>query len=251
MAGPTDNVAAPQEGAGANQDPQAPQSDNLGGKKILGKYATVEEAERGYRELERFAYEQSRRASEATRQIEQLASQGAASNVDRFGYASNNQGFINPQQEAEYNHFVTQPLDYLKRRDEAVERRALDRARAEFRTELNARDILSQWKSDNPDLVRHEPLIGTFVAQQPAHLSIREKLDRAGEEARRYLANEIARTSQNRQNSPNPNSVVEAPSGSAPNFSQASFQEPPASEDALAEYIKERNSWSDKRKTVR
>jgi len=160
-------------------------------------------------------------------------------------------GFIDPRQEAELQALNTNPLEYLHRRDVEVEKRAYERVTREVRAELQARDTLSQWKSENPDLVRHEPLVATFVAQQLPNLSVREKLERAGEEARRYLTKEVARNGQASQ-APQPGSVVESPaSGDAglPQFSGAQEQAP--TEGSLAEYVRERNSWKDKRMTVK
>jgi hypothetical protein len=79
-------------------------------------------------------------------------------------------------------------------------------------------------------------------------LPVRERLDRAAEEARRYLANEIARNGQRGQ-APNPNQVVESPAnGGVPGAQYVSpTQEQLPTEDALAEYVKERNAFKEKR----
>lgn len=248
MAGPDTSAAT------STTETPSEQSQSQPATKFLGKYTSLEEAERGYKELERFAYEQSRRATDAQKQLETLASQPQFQGAP-YGYApagtvpgyAGYPGFIDPRQEAELQQFSTNPLEYLRRRDTEVEKRAIDRARQEFRGELAARDTLGQWKSENPDLVRHEPLVATFVAQQPAHLSIREKLDRAGEEARRYLASEISRQART-GTAPNPNQVVESPFSGGDGVQHiAPFQEPVTSEGELADYIKERNTWKQQR----
>lgn len=249
MAGPVENTAANNNGeSGASQETQpTPQP------KFLGKYSSVEEAERGYKELERFAYEQSRQAADARKQLEQLASNqipGSAYGYVPAGQVPGYPGFIDPRQEAELQEFSVNPLSYLNKRDEKVRRQAAEEIRREVRAELSARDTLSQWKGENPDLVRHEPLVATFVAQQPAHLSVREKLDRAAEETRRYLASELARSGQGRQ-APQPGTFVESPGGAPVPAQSAQYQEPATSEAELADFVRERNAWKDKRMTVR
>lgn len=252
MAGPADNAAASDNAAAeGTQEPQQTQ------QKFLGKYTSLEDAERGYKELERFAYEQSRQAADARRQIEQLASAQIPGSA--YGYVPAQQaagmgyqpGFIDPRQEAEIQDFYTNPLNHLRKRDESVKRQAAEEIRREMRAELAARDTLQAWKGENPDLVRHEPLVATFVAQQPAHLSVREKLDRAAEEARRYLTRELASAGQSRQ-APNPNVVVESPGGGSPvNVRSLDSQEQASSENELADFVRERNAWKDKRMTTR
>jgi hypothetical protein len=250
MAGQGEQPSANNDATGTGEGQQSQQQQPQ--VKFLGKYSSLDEAERGHKELERFAYEQSRRAAELSKQLEQLASNPQIPGAS-YGYAPQGSvpgygSFIDPRQEAELQTFYTNPLEYLKRRDAEVEKRAADQVRREFRAELQSRDVLAQWKSENPDLVRHEPLVATFVAQQSAHLPVRERLDRAAEEARRYLANEIARNGQRGQ-APNPNQVVESPAnGGVPGAQYVSpTQEQLPTEDALAEYVKERNAFKEKR----
>lgn len=235
--------------AGATQEPVQPK------RKFLGKYETEEEAERGYKELERFAYAESRRAADNAKQLEQLATQSTYSAAP-YGYAPQGSvpgygSYQDPRREAELQAFAVDPLEYLRKRDAEVEKRAANQVRQEFRAELQSRDILLQWKSENPDLVRHEPLIATFVAQQPAHLPVREKLDRAAEEARRYLTKELARNGQASQ-VPQNSQIVESPANGT-TFNQAvpQGQEQVSQEDSLADYIKERNAWKQSRMSPR
>lgn len=239
------NVSAEQ----AAQEPVQPK------RKFLGKYETEEEAERGYKELERFAYAESRRAAETAKQLEQLAAQSTFSAAP-YGYAPQGSvpgygSYQDPRREAELQAFAVDPLEYLRKRDAEVEKRTAAQVRQEFRAELQSRDILMQWKAENPDLVRHEPLIATFVAQQPAHLPVREKLDRAAEEARRYLTKELARNGQGSQ-IPNPSQIVESPANASVfQHAPVGAQEPVSQEESLAEYVKERNAWKNSRMNPR
>lgn len=238
-----------QENPGAEQS-QQPQTQ----PKFLGKYTTIEEAERGYKELERFAYDQSRQAADTRKQLEQLAASQVPGSTYGYVPVQNAAGLgynIDPRQEAELQDFYANPLNHLRRRDENVRQQTAAEIRREMRAELNARDTLSAWKADNPDLLRHEPLVATFVAQQPAHLSVREKLDRAAEEARRYRDSELAKNGPARQ-TPQLGQFVESPGGGVgASVRDLEHQDQVSQEGELADFVKERNAWKDKRMTTR
>jgi hypothetical protein len=48
-------------------------------------------------------------------------------------------------------------------------------------------NAVNQFKSDNPDLTKHEKIVQAFVGEQPSNLSTANRLKRAGDAAREYL----------------------------------------------------------------
>ena len=229
------------------QTPDAGQPGNDAGmqnppKKYAGKYNSLEEAvELGYGGLEKGFNELNEKFGNMTRLLE--AAVAPQDPVPTVGAPSNYNAYSDP-----YNRntppqnytvdFLTNPAAHLEARENAMLQKV---AGIVSNTVTNAMAV-ADFKLRNPDLVKHEPLIRTFMGQTDARKPVAERLEDAAKAARQYI-------SQNFQapNNPAPggNNYVEPPRGAIGNYVPGSPPAAPSNtedEQALVDYLNDRNS---------
>lgn len=212
-------------------------------KKYAGKYNSLEEAvELGYGGLERGFQELNEKFGNMTRLLEAaVAPQEAVPTVGatyQLGYDPYGRGTPPAANNAAVD-FIMNPHAHLEARENALLQKV---GNIVSNTVQNAMAV-ADFKLKNADLVKHEPLIRTFMAQTDARKPVAERLEEAGKAARAYI-------SQNFQQPTNPppggTNYVEPPRGAITNYPPGS-PAPTAlstSEDeaALVEYLNQRNA---------
>ena len=231
------------------QTPAAGQPGNEAGtnnppKKYAGKYNSLEEAvELGYGGLEKGFNELNEKFSNMTRLLEAAVTPqeavptvGANQNYNAYSdpYGRNAPPANNPAVD-----FIMNPQAHLQAREDALMQKVAGLVSS---TVVNAMAV-ADFKVRNPELVKHEPLIRTFMGQTDPRKPVAERLEDAAKAARAYI-------SQNFQapNNPAPqgNNFVEAPNGSQGYFIPGSPPPTPsnttAEEQELVDYLNTRNA---------
>ena len=237
-------VENPQPNPGTG--PASEGSKPAGEKLIAGKFKTLEDAvEQGYVGLEKGYHELGEKVTALTRVLEAAltadpnpgppnAAPDRGGYVDPYGRNPNPQdGRINPAD------FITDPNKILDEREgkllEKVGRIVTDVVGNTF--------AVNEFKSRNPDLVKHEKLVRAYMPDTNPRDSIANRLEEAGKKAREYLAS-IRAGDNPPGRTPQAGEYVEGPRGpgiyaQVPQTNEAAEK---AEEEELAAYITERNA---------
>lgn len=234
--------------------PDAGQPQNDAGntpKKYAGKYNSLEEAvELGYGGLEKGFNELNEKFSNLTRLLEAAVATpqdpvptvGAGSYSNSYSpdpYGRNPAAPIPGGNNNPAVDFLMNPQAHLEAREQAMMQKV---ANVVSNTVTNAMAV-ADFKLRNPDLVKHEPLVRTFMGQTDPRKPVAERLEEAAKAARAYI-------SQNFQQPANPapggNNYVEPPRGPVTMLPPGAPPPQPSnqSEDeaALVEYLNNRNA---------
>jgi len=230
------------------QTPPAGAPGNVAGttnqpKKYAGKYNSLEEAvELGYGGLEKGFQELNEKFGNMTRLLE--AAVAPQEPVQQVGAAQNYNAYSDPygRNTPPQNYavdFISDPAKHLQAREDALLQKVVGVVSSTVQNAMAVADF----KLRNPDLVKHEPLVRTFMGQTDARKSIVERLEDAAKAARQYI-------SQNFQAPTNPppggSNYVEAPSGAIQHFAPGSPAPIPgntsAEEAELVSYLNDRNA---------
>lgn len=212
-------------------------------KKFAGKYNSLEEAvELGYGGLEKGFNDLNEKFANMTRLLEAAVApqepvQTVGSNSYQPGYDPYGRGTPPPNNYTV--DFLTDPARHLQAREDAL----LQKVSSVVTSTVQNAMAVADFKLRNPDLVKHEPLVRTFMGQTDPRRPIAERLEDAAKAARAYI-------SQNFQAPANPppagNNYVEPPRGAISNYAPGSPPPPPANtsedEQALVDYLNDRNS---------
>jgi hypothetical protein len=227
------------------QNPQNPVEDGPGTS--IEKFKTSEERDRAYLELEKFSKTQAREMAEMKQRMEQWESQYAQpapqdnrSFTDLYPsqqqYQQQVQGIDQREQELA-SRLLTRPSEVLRQLRQEANRDAMALV-----TNL---DAINRFKADNPDLAKHDELVGVYVRRQPENLPPHERLRRAAPEVRKYLQS-IAKSGHQQPIELDPDSYIEAPTQRA--APPAPPPAPPSEEDELTELIRERTAIAAKKR---
>lgn len=216
-------------------------------KKYAGKYDTLEEVvEHGYSGLERGFGEMKEQFANMTRLLEAaVAPQDPVPTVgptQTSGYGYDPYGRSNTPAAPTNNpavDFLMNPHAHL----EARENQLLQKVGNIVSTTVQNAMAVADFKLRNSDLVKHEPLVRTFMGQTDPRKPVAERLEEAAKAARAYIA-------QNFQVVPNPapsgGNYVEPPRGPVTSLPPGSPPPAPSNtsedEQALVEYLNERNA---------
>ena len=230
-------------------DPGQPQNDagNPANqpKKYAGKYNSLEEAvELGYGGLEKVFNELNEKFSNMTRLLE-AAVAAPQEPVPTVGPASYSQpgydpyGRGNPQPSNAAADFIMNPHAHLEARENAL----LQKVGTIVSNTVQNAMAVADFKLRNPDLVKHEPLVRTFMGQTDPRKPVGDRLEEAAKAARAYI-------SQNFQAPANPppggHNYVEPPRGPVtmlpPGAPPPSPSNTTEEEQALVDYLNERNA---------
>lgn len=231
----TPAAGQPGSGAGTNNPP----------KKYAGKYDSLEEAvEKGYGGLEQGFNALNEKVANLTRLLEvavtpqepvpTVGGGNPAAYSDPYG---RNAPPVNNQQQVV--DFLTNPHAHLQAREEAMLQRVGNIVSS---TVANAMAV-ADFKARHPELLKHEPLVKTFMQSTDPRKPIAERLEDAAKAAQAYIA-------QNFQAPTNPppqgTNFVEPPSGGIQYFAPGSPPVAPsdtkAEEQALVEFLQARNA---------
>lgn len=209
---------------------QPPASDGDKSKLFFGKYKTIEEAEQGYKELERGFHSKSQEAS----QWKALA--------DRQPAPASNPAPTAPVADAagELTEFYANPVGWKKKVVSEAKAEILREQQRQNEEYQSTAARVQMWGAKNQDLEKHGKLLKTYLSETDPRLDLETRLDLAANETRKYL-NELR--GQGRTSNPDPNTMDGAP-GSSRESAPAGGNTPPPAEDGesqLAAYTSERN----------
>ena len=214
-------------------------------KKYAGKYNSLEEAvELGYGGLEKGFQELNEKFGNMTRLLE--AAVAPQEPVMTVGAPSYNQpgydpyGRGTPPSPQNYTvDFLTNPAAHLEARENAM----LTKVAGIVQNTVTNAMAVADFKLRNSDLVKHEPLVRTFMAQTDGRKPISERLEEAGKAARAYIAQNFQ---QPVNTPPGGNSYVEPPRGAITNYPPGSPAPVPGNtsteEQELVDYMNDRNA---------
>jgi hypothetical protein len=218
----------------------------------IEKFKSGEERDKAYVELEKFTRSQGEQLATLQKQLEDLnltlhqrqSDDRSYGDYSRYTYPGQPETvYGNDPQSDVKRRFYVDPIQVI---DEKLQHTASKVIQA-VEERMAHQEMVHSFKLDNPDLVKHEPLVASFVRRQDPRLPPHEKLSRAAKEARAYLA-EVARGGSPQSQGPNPDAYVETPTGHrAPQTAPKS--EPAYSiDDEVSEYVKTHATTRDKRR---
>jgi hypothetical protein len=172
-----------------NPDPNNPNpqgSGAEGGKLIFGKYKSIEEAEKGYKELERGYHGDAKAFKDLQDTVGTLA--------EAYGQGGQYRTVTDPNPAADTNA-NSAVLTELYRNPIGVLQTVKDAAKREVRAELGQEQqlanrnagIVAEWASRNPDVIQYGDLLSYYVGQTDARLTPDKRLDHAAENVRKRL----------------------------------------------------------------
>ena len=222
-------------------------SGNEGGEKLFfGKYKSLEEAEKGYKELEQGFHAKSQEAS----QWREIADRPVVND----GYGRQDRGSYVPYQQPsqdqatqELTQLYQDPVGWKARvKDEAAQeaaKRALDLVGRQEALKARVED----WRSRNKDLDTYQDLLESQVRKTDGRLAPETRLDLAAGEVRRRLA-ELRRSGQGSVET-KPEDYVDGPSGQRDGgeYRPSPRQQSDSQESELAKFVAQRNSGRIKR----
>lgn len=222
-------------------------------KKYAGKYDSLEEAvEKGYGGLEKGFNDLNEKFANMTRLLE--AAVAPQEPVPTVGAAAYGQPYApqnyvdpygrNPQAPVPGGNnaavdFLMNPQAHLEARENAL----LQKVGTIVSQTVANMTAVNDFKARNPDMVKHEALVRTFMARTDTRKPLNERLEDAAKATREYIA-------QNFQAPTNPapagNSYVEPARGGAlpftPGAPHAGAPSHDEGEQALVDYLNERNA---------
>lgn len=218
-------------------------------KLIAGKYKTLEDAvEQGYTGLEQGFHALSERVGTLTRLLEAAVeapqqqvpiSQAGYNNANPYG-----RGFQDPRQQIEDDEidpaqFITKPGRYLREREQQFEEKLVGRVRRVVEDVVTGSMVVADFKSRHPELVKHEPLVRTFMGQVDKRLPLKDQLESAAKLTKEYLATAgVLRNDPQRP--PSGDDYVEGPRGGQPPRNPAPVPQDAGDEAELIDYIQQR-----------
>ena len=224
-------------------EPQATTPES-GAATSIEKFKTPEERDKAYLELEKFSHTQAQRLADLEKKLDEFAAQPQPQAQDNRSFTDMYPG-ARPnvdQNETELaSQLLTRPSEVLKRHAEYVRQQTLREAQAL----IAAQDAVNRFRTDHPDLAKHEEIVTMFVNKQPTNLPASERLKRAIPEVRSFI-NGIAKGSNPATPNLDPATYVEAPSSQAAVPTATPVQEQP--DDELSDFIKERSAWQAKKR---
>ena len=214
------------------------------GKLFFGKYKSIEEAERGFKELERSFHAKAQEASTYKEIVDKI---GPGTDDSRQTYT--------PQLVADHGD-ATQELTefYANPRGwkEKVKKEAAEEIRRTISGETRqANELASRvnvWASHNSDVTEHQDLLEVYVKRTDARLSPENRLDLAAGEVRKRLA--ALRGTKVSDDKVDPNTMDGDPGSfrdESGNQVQKQQQAPASGEAELASYASNRNKSRMKR----
>jgi hypothetical protein len=197
----------PEQTQTPNPNPQGGEND--GGKLIFGKYKSIEEAEKGYKELERGYHGDAKAFKDLQDTVSTLA--------EAYGQGGQYRTVADPNPNADPNansavltELYRNPIGVLQTVKEAAKKEVRDEWSREQQVAGRNAGIVSEWASRNQDVIQYGDLLSYHVAQTDARLTPDKRLDQAAEVVRKRLI-EIKQGKVSA--SPAPGDFTDAPGG--------------------------------------
>jgi hypothetical protein len=211
----------------------------------IEKFKTPADRDKAYLELEKLSLDQARRLSDMEKKLDDFASyvpQAPQQDQRNFTDMYPSRQDVDRKEAELAAKLLTKPTEVLA----DVARRAREETLQEVAVQMANMDAVNRFKSDFPDLAKHEEIVAMFVRRQPHNLTPAERLKRAAPEARKYLS-EIANTNPNKQpNGFSPDVYVEAPSGSERAPQGGTTEKEPSAEEDLNDFLSSRRARQQK-----
>lgn len=242
------------EGQNTNQQTSNSQSAGDAGEKLIfGKYKTLEEAEKGYKELEHKYHAGNERFSQFDARLQELETRRHPTEEVDDGYGRGQQFVIQqPQQQQQQNteiltRFYADPQGTLQQIEERAVQRAEQRITERQRKAQNYQDRVANWAAQNPDVAAHGDLLSFYVQQTDARLAPETRLDQAAERVRKRVL-EFKGSNQSQQKAEDfvDGAVSGHAGGGAPQQQQQQVARPEVTESTLKSYVAERNKHARK-----
>jgi hypothetical protein len=226
-------------------EPQAPATQDLGSGTSIEKFKSSEERDRAYVELEKLTYSQTQRMADLETKLSQMESQQQQAPQDNRSFTDlyPGQPQLDKRETELASRLLTKPSEVLRQHAEWVR----SESRKEFQQELQAQRAIDRFQIENPDLAKHDEIVGIYVRRQPENLSPAERLKRAAPEARKYLAEIAKGNNQQASQTLDASTYVESPT-SQPSGAAAAPAAPLSQEDELSEFIRERSAIQAKKR---
>lgn len=209
----------------------------------IEKFKTSEARDKAYLDLEKFSHDQAQRLADLEKRLDAQANSQPQPEQDQRSftdlYPSRQQQDAGETELA--SRLLTNPSQVLREHGEYVRNQTMQ----QMHVYVQNMEMINRFKSDNPDLAKHEEIVGMFVKRQDQRLSPKQRLDKAIPEARAYLAS-IAKSGNTAQPSLDPNTYVEAPAGQA--VTSTAPVKAASEEDDLTEFIRERSAIQAKKR---
>lgn len=216
-----------------NGSSQPPANDGDKSKLFFGKYKTLEEAEHGYKELERGYHSKATEASN----WKAIADRASTAPAPASAAPSSSPG----DAAGELTEFYANPIGWKKKLVSEAKAEILREQQEQSSQYTETATRIQAWGAKNRDLEKHGKILQAFVRDTDPRLNLETRLDQAAEQARNYL-NELR--GQGRSSQPDPNTMDGEPVSSrdgAPASSTPAPVAPGSEESQLAAYASERN----------
>jgi len=232
----------------STEQPNPQGSGNEGGEKLFfGKYKSLEEAEKGYRELEQGFHAKAQEAS----QWREIADRPINVEYGRQGRGDYNIPYQpQPSQDQaaqELTQLYQDPVGWKARvKQEAAQEAAQAAINLVSKQEaLKAR--VEDWRSRNKDLDSYQDLLESHVRRTDGRLAPETRLDIAAGEVRKRLVE--LRGSGQRVVDQRPEDYIDGPSGQRDGgeYQPTQSRQPDSAEAELAKFVNQRNSTKIKR----
>ena len=219
-----------------NSKSQDSGNDGDKSKLFFGKYKTIEDAENGFKELERGFHAKAQEAS-TYKEI-----------VDKIGSDDNRQTYVarqsTDQGEAtqELTSFYSDPLKWKEQVKREAVAEATQLISGEVRKNQDLSSRVSAWAGRNSDVAEHQDLLEVYVKRTDARLSPENRLDLAAGEVRKRLASLRGQKASDSRIDPNTSDGEPGSQRSEGNNSQQQqHSQETSSESELAKYASSRN----------
>jgi hypothetical protein len=228
-------------------NPANPQSQGAGGdgdksKLFFGKYKTIEEAETGYKELERSFHTNTTELAGLRRTIEERIPERNSSGYSHDGTTNPTYVPTDPNVAGQVlANFYADPVGTLVAVKEAAKKELREETRRESESANQHRSRVAAWASQNQDVLVHGDLLDYHVRQTDPRLAIETRLEDAAKKVR-------TRVAELKGSNPNQGPIIEAPShgNAVPASPAAPAATTQGGETVLAGYAAERNRASRK-----
>lgn len=203
--------------------------------KIAGKFDNLEQLGEGYLGLQKGFHSLSENVSKLTKIIEAVVTNPGPQYdpYQRGGKQIIDDDHVDPAQ------FLLDPSKFLQKRDEQLSNRIVSQV-VDLVGNMTA---VNDFKSQNPDLIKHEKIVQAFMRDQDQRLPVSDRLANAGQAARDYLKSlKVDLNASNPNSHPKGGGYVEAPTSGSfiPGVTQAKGDADDG-EQSLVDYVRERS----------
>jgi hypothetical protein len=222
----------------------APQLEGTEPGTKIEKFKSADDRDKAYLELETQNRDQARRLADIEAKLDAYATMTPApQEAPQRSFTD-----LYPSQKSDNEREAELAAKLLTRPSEVIrdiERRTREEVMREVRAHSANEAVVSRFRTEHPELAKHEEIVAMYVRKQPENLSSEQRLRLAIPEARKYIAS-IAGTSST--TTLDPAAYVESPtqrSSAAPAVAQET-----SDEDELTTLIRERSALQQKRMRV-